>query len=345
MKRQHIFTVIITFIVAITAISCNDSKEVLTPSGDYSPIRGGFPQGDSKLDSIINDIKKDYGVYLIYKGIREGDLNRDWMSMGTGDLYVAGKEEERDLGEIGWDLPDDQLPLYVDFFRNHIFPNISREIANTALPVKIYMINGLRTEPRDFGQENEVSPGTDTNPYKTIKLGTFDSWAVSLDNVIAKSGDEQEYAFKQMRCILTIEIIKNAIEKKEIVSPDEFWSKFNFSEDQKIDNDDPTKANYKYKLGFVDRINDNFGTGNKNQIWPNDIIKSSYYWEKDKYAEYNLFTTYIKNIMWLTPEEFNTRYPSSKYPLIKEKYDIVVKHMKEVYGIDLVGIANGPNKE
>ena len=71
MKRQHIFTVIITFIVAITAISCNDSKEVLTPSGDYSPIRGGFPQGDSKLDSIINDIKKDYGVYLIYKGIRE----------------------------------------------------------------------------------------------------------------------------------------------------------------------------------------------------------------------------------------------------------------------------------
>jgi hypothetical protein len=48
--------------------------------------------------------------------------------------------------------------------------------------------------------------------------------------------------------------------------------------------------------------------------------------------------------MWLTPEDFEARYPSSKYPMIKEKYDIIVKYMLETYGLDLVGIARGINR-
>ena len=48
--------------------------------------------------------------------------------------------------------------------------------------------------------------------------------------------------------------------------------------------------------------------------------------------------------MWLTPEEFEARYPKSLYPMLTEKYEIVVTHMKETYGIDLVGIAIGMNK-
>jgi hypothetical protein len=48
--------------------------------------------------------------------------------------------------------------------------------------------------------------------------------------------------------------------------------------------------------------------------------------------------------MWLTPEEFEARYPKSLYPMLTEKYEITVKHMKEQYGIDLQGIAYGINK-
>ena len=342
--KKYIFTAIMAAAALFATVSCNNEEEI-TPSGDYSPIRGGFPQGESKLDSIINNIKNEYDVYLIYKGINEKDLNRDWVSTCTGDIYVAGDEEDREIGDIGWDLPADQLPLYVDFFNNHIFDNISKEIANSALPVKIYMINGLRTEPRDYGEENSSSGTDNSDPHKSIKLGTFDSWAVSLDIVTSKEGKEQEYALRQMRCILILEIIKNAIDKGDIDSPDEFWYGFNFSVDQKIDNNDPTKDNYKYKLGFVDRINDNFGTGPKKQVWPNDILTSSYYWEKNKYPDYNLFTTYIKNIIWQTPEEFERRYPSDKYPMIKEKREIVVNHMLNKYGIKLLGIANGPQNK
>lgn len=331
--------------ILMTLTACSD-EEALTPSGNYSPIRGGFPQGNSKYDSIINDIKNEYGVYLLYKDITEEDLNRDWVSAGTGDIYVAGYEEERE--DPSWNLPEEHLPFYVDYFYNYIFPNISKEFAKSSFPVKIYMIHNLRTEPRDFGEDSgeEENSGTGGDPFKSIKLGNFDNWAISFkDETI--NGSDAEYSIRQQRCMFITQLIYNSIEKGEITSPDEFWSGFDFATDKKMNHIDPSKPNYKYKLGFVDMINDNFGTGVQKQVWAPAIAEetSCYYWEKDKYPHYNLFTTYIKNAMWLTPEEFEARYPANKYPMIKEKYDIVVKYLLDEYGIDLVGFSRGVNKE
>lgn len=340
--KRFIKSAVIIF-AAFALFNACSSEDDLTPSGNYSPIRGGFPQGNSEYDSIINDIKNDYGVYLLYKDITEEDLNRDWVSAGTGDIYVGGYDEERD--DPAWNLPEAHLPFYVNFFYSYIFPNLSKEFAQTTFPVKIYMIHNLRTEPRDFGEDSGEVGGTNTDPFKSIKLGNFDNWAISFkDEVI--NGSDAEYSLRQQRCMFMIQAIYNAIEKGDIDSPDEFWAGYDFSSDKKMNNVDPSKANYKYKLGFVDMINDNFGTGVQKQVWaPNYANETScYYWEKDKYPHYNLFTTYIKNAMWLTPEEFEARYPSSTYPMVKEKYDIVVSHMLETYGIDLVGIARGINR-
>lgn len=342
--RRYIHKAII-LLAGITALTaCYDGEESITPSGNYSPIRGGFPQGTTKYDTLINEIKNEYGVYLLYKDITEEDLNRDWVSEGTGDLYVAGYEHERE--DRAWNLPEEHLPFYVDYFYNYIFPNISKEFAHSTFPVKIYMIHNLHTEPRVIEGEQE-NVGTTTDPFKSIKLGNFDNWAISFKDDVVMGGNA-EYALRQQRCIFIMQLIYNSIAKGEIDSPDEFWSGFDFSEGPKMNHVDPSKSNYKYKLGFVDMINDNFGTGEQKQVWvpPYANETSCYYWEKGKYANYNLFTTYIKNAMWLTPEEFEERYPSSKYPMIKEKYDIIVRHMLDTYGINLVGIARGKqNKE
>lgn len=332
-------------IIALASLAllsaCHESEDAITPSGNYSPIRGGFPQGDSKYDSIINDIKNEFGVYLLYKDVTEVDLNREWVSTGTGDIYVAGSEEERDAPS--WNLPEEQLPYYVNYFKEDIFPNIGKEFANSAFPVKIYMINNLRTEPRDFGEENdeEVSGGTDTDPRKMLMKGTFDSWAISFTDEMMNSS-EAEYALKQQRCMLIIELIKNIDNKNELGSPDEFWTGFNFNDTMDIKKPESTK--YKYKLGFVDMINDNFGTGQRKQVWVESYFTSTSYWEKSN-KNYNLFTTYIKNIMWLTPEEFEQRYPSSLYPMIHEKRDIVIDYMMKRHGVDLVKISYGKNKQ
>lgn len=342
--KRYINLTAIMLLLAFAFTACSE-EDAITPSGNYSPIRGGFPQGDTEYDSIINSIKNEYGVYLLYKDITEEDLNRDWVSAGTGDIYVGGYESERE--DRSWNLPAEHLPFYVNYFKDYIFPNISKEFANATLPVKIYMIHNLRTEPRDYGEDSglEEGGGTETDPFKSIKLGNFDNWAISFKDEII-TGSDAEYALRQQRCIFMSQLIYNAIEKGEITSPDEFWTGFDFSTDKKMNHADPAKANYKYKLGFVDMINDNFGTGVQKQVWvpPYAPETSCYYWEKDKYPNYNLFTTYIKNAMWLTPEEFEARYPSSKYPMIKEKYNIVVKHMLDKYGVNLVGIAKGLNK-
>jgi hypothetical protein len=348
--KKHLFTAAIILASLATLCACYEEEEI-TPSGNYSPIRGGFPQGDSKYDSLIYDIKQEYGVYLLYKDITEEDLNRDWVSVGTGDIFVAGYDDERE--DAAWNLPDEHLPFYVDYFYNYIFPNISTDFAKSSFPVKIYMIHNLRTEPRDFGEDSgESGSGTTLDPYKTIKLGNFDNWAISFkDDII--NGTDTEYALKQLRCVFMIEALKNAMDKGEITSPDEFWTGFDFSSRKDVngkelnvmDHKDPSKENYKYKLGFIDDLNDNFGTGQLKQLWrPLESVVSCYYWEKGKYKEYNLFNAYIKNAMWLTPEEFEARYPKSLYPMLTEKYEIVVTHMKDTYGIDLVGIAKGINK-
>ena len=321
--------------------SCHQEEEII-PTGDYSPIRGGFPQGTTVYDSLIYDIKQEYGVYLLYKDITEEDLNRDWVSAGTGDIYVGGYEEERD--DWSWNLPDGHLPFYVDYFYNYIFPNISKDFAKSSFPVKIYMIHNMRTEPRDFGEDSgeNVGGGTEsTDPYKSIKLGNFDNWAISFKDEIINSSDNEE-ALKKQRCIFMLQAIYNSMNKGEITSPDEFWTGFDFSEDKKIEHDDKSKENYKYKLGLVDDIYDHYATtGRTTEVWNyKKYIIHFYNWAKNN-KDNNLFNAYIKNAMWLTPEEFEVRYPKALYPIIAEKYEITVNYMKEQYGIDLQGIAYG----
>ena len=341
--KKFLLTITIMLAGAALFSSCNED-EVIIPTGDYSPIRGGFPQGTTKYDSLIYDIKQEFGVYLLYNDITEEDLNRDWVSVGTGDIYVAGYEEDRELG--AWSLPQEHLPFYVDYFYNYIFPNISPEFAYSSFPVKIYMIHNMRTEPRDFGEDSgeNVGGGTESDdPYKTIKLGNFDNWAISFKDEIINGNDNEE-ALRKQRCIFMLQAIYNAMDKGEITSPDEFWTGFDFSEDKTIDQN-PLKDNYKYKLGFIDDIYDHYATtGRATEVWNyKTYIIHTYNWAKGN-KDNNLFNAYIKNAMWLTPQEFEARYPKALYPMLTEKYEITVKHMKEQYGIDLQGIAYGINE-
>ena len=149
MKRFIYVTIIMAASIAMCT-ACHDSEEDITPSGNYHPLRGEFPQGTTPYDTIISDISKKYGVYLLYKDVREQDLNREWVSQGTGDPYVAGYDEERADGV--WNLPAEHLPFYVNFFNKHIFPNISAEFAWSALPVKIYMKSVMKMRGKDRSQ-------------------------------------------------------------------------------------------------------------------------------------------------------------------------------------------------
>lgn len=371
--RKFFKITMIALMALVSFSACRESEEEITPSGNYSPIRGGFPQGDSELDQRIYQIKQDYGVYLLYKDVTEEDMNRTWESPGTESIIVAGDEAEREEG--AWNLPMEHLPFYVDFFENYIFPNITEEFAKTTLPVKIYMIHNLREEPRNFGDDEEKSegentpeepgteePGTGGVTNKNLHIGKFDNWVISFPEEVI-NGSDAEYILRQQRCIFMTNIIKKSIEDGKIVPPKGFWDKYDFTKSSTCDTDrdhtncamvevvDKNADNYLYKLGFVDVLEEKFGTGNTTEVIKNVNISDG----KAQHAKnwkaltgentWDMFQAYIMNAMWFTPEEFDKRYEPETNTIIREQYDLVVSYMNEEYGIDLVGIANGPKKE
>ena len=137
--------------LALTA--CDQTEDPIQPSGDYSVIRFDFPQGDNDFDMDIKEIHDVYGVYLIYKDVTLADINRRWTSLGTGNLYNGDA------------VPDEYVPFYVNFFKNHIFSNISPEIAYNALPIKIYMLENWAIY--DPNKTDEETPGTGTGTGTT----------------------------------------------------------------------------------------------------------------------------------------------------------------------------------
>lgn len=374
---KHFLKITIVALAALATFSaCRENEDEITPSGNYSPIRGGFPQGDSELDQRIYQIKQDYGVYLLYKDVTETDMNRTWESAGTGNIIVAGDEADREKG--AWDLPLDHLPFYVDFFENYIFPNITEDFAKNTFPVKIYMINNLREEARKFddeeGEGSDANEGTGVAPNKNLHIGTFDNWVISFPEDVAKgtdTGADAEYMLKQQRCIFMTNVIQNSIQKGDLKIPNEFWADYSMKEDSKCidgvhDGCDkvyvPTDTvpnlseeeiikikegkNGLYTLGYVDVLESKFGTGRTTRIEKQIYDKTKgwfhpYNWNSKGNPTWNLFEAYIMNAMWFTPEEFHKKYNTEKNTLIKEKYEFVVDYMYEQYGINLQGIALG----
>ena len=367
---RQFFKITFFALVALVAFNaCRENEDDITPSGNYSPIRGGFPQGDSEYDKIINQIKEDFGVYLLYKDVTEEDMNRTWQSAGTGPIILAGYEEDREKG--AWDLPMEHLPFYVEFFQNHIFENIDPKFAKTTLPVKIYMIHNLREEPRKFnsdenkGEESEEdnsSEGTGDVKNKNLHIGTFDNWIISFPEDVIY-GTDIEKTLRQQRCIFMTNIILNSIEDGKITPPAEFWDKYDFSKSTTCDTDknhancamvnvtDPTADNYLYKLGFVDVLESKFGTGNTTEVTKNVNISNgkelhALNWKATNRSNtWDMFQAYIMNAMWYTPEKFNEIYNTNVHTIIKEQYDLVVRYMQEEYGINLVGLAYGYKKK
>lgn len=351
---KQFIKVTLFMIAALFSFTACYENDVIIPTGDYSPIRGGFPQGKSKYDTIIYEIKKDYDVYLLYKEITIEDMNRDWISAGTGDLYVGGDSSERAVEE--WSLPEEQLPFYVDFFKNDILANITKEFAKSTFPIKIYMIDKLRTEPRvkkeSSEEDNEEEEGSseatgtdDSDPNKIIKLGDFDNWAISFPDSIV-NGTKSDYALKQLRSVFMINVINNSIDKGELVSPNEFWKDYDMRDSTVVNVLDVNNAeNGLYTLGYVDVLEEKFGTGRLKQIIKPLPVKPetkplqhASNWSKGK-PGWDLFKAYLMNAMWFTPEEFHVRYNTSTNTRIKEKYDFVVNYIWDKYGIDLVGIS------
>ena len=62
--------------------SCYQEDD-LTPSENGMILRYEMPQGNNAWDEDIAQIYEEYGVYLVYKGLKDADFNRSWSGSGT----------------------------------------------------------------------------------------------------------------------------------------------------------------------------------------------------------------------------------------------------------------------
>lgn len=101
-----------------------------------------------------------------------------------------------------------------------------------------------------------------------------------------------------------------------------------------------SSVNYPPTRGFIQWIEE---TGTE-LSWGSIYLsyyKTENYNSGGNYRDY--FWSYVRAAMYYTPEEFYAKYPKDKYPLISRQYETTVQYMKDKYGIDLPGIAKGPD--
>ena len=154
MRKVNIILAIIG--LALLSYSCYN-EDRLIPSGQFIPSGLPFPQGDNPWDEEIVKLHDTYGVYVFYKDVTEALLNREWTSVGTGDIYTGG------------DLSDDKVQFYVDFIKNDVFKYVNKELVTKTLPVRLYLLDNFRTRPRI---ENNDEGDTGTGGTGTGGTGT-----------------------------------------------------------------------------------------------------------------------------------------------------------------------------
>ena len=391
----------ITVASLITMTACTPSEDPITPSGNYSVLRMEFPQGNNSWDEDIKEIHDKYGVYLLYKDITPADLNRKWTGIGTGKLYY------------GDDVPGTEVPYYVDFFKNNVFPYASTEMIQKNFPVKIYLQKDFRgVDPNLGGGDDSGTGGTggtgtggtgtggtgtggtggtgtgtggtgtgtgtggtgtgtgtgtdtgsteiyipDVTGFTPTKFDGFDYWAISFSNT--------ELYWLQKRAELKDKENKTDVEKAELAKANEALAVKRFSfinqflTSQRMDNTLPEPEGLRDGMDFVSRL-DRSNPNHKNYVFNRGLIRwvddngveeeslwsiATTYYKQPNYNSSGMyrdfFSLYIRAAMRFSPEEFYEKYPKEKYPLISEKYELVVRYMKDKYGIDLPGIAKG----
>ncbi len=173
-----------------------------------------------------------------------------------------------------------------------------------------------------------------------MKWDGFDYWAISFTE--SEVFGSNEYSMKQKRSGIIYQIIANMVENGMIVEPANLRDGVDLITGLSTRK---TNVNYRFNRGIPNSVKPNFGAGTRtgaaeetgDYAGVNSMI-STYSGENN----HEYFLNYIRNAMWFSKEEFTTKYAA--FPLIMEKYNLVVAYMLENYGLDLGKMAAGAGK-
>lgn len=311
-------------VITSLMISSCYKEDVLRPSSSEGGDRFAFPQGNSNYDARIKKVYDDFGVKIIYKGYQDKDFNLSWLSAG--------------IGKKGRDVIENQRESAVNYVVDHIFGNITPQIARKVLPPYFYVADSV-TQITVYPNVQEVS-----GPIGYIYNG-LDFWSFTWNgarpyNKILTTGittyspsdprPTTPFFLFYKRGVMLKEIFKAAINNGNIKVPENFNSGLDFSTAVINTTGSEDNVNYYKKRGFPGQMTlaTNFNFYTLALITKTSAIQN--------------FIDYVHLCMRYTPDSIEVNYPIAKYPIIHQKYPIVIKYMKDNYSIDLNKIATKP---
>lgn len=304
-----------------------------------------FPQGSNSWDKEIEQIAKDWGMFIIYKDYTKDDLNKTWLFNRYNPMYEG-------------DLPsEDEVPVYLEIMKKWILSTYDKEDDNdrSQLPVYFYFVNNYH----------------DNNNNKIrLNLGGFDYWSLSFTTEELSNGLAPE-AEHGVACSFGYKAIKSSFESGDYVIPSDFTQMTDYEssigseyisfEEWKANNPDKDDSwytryvyayqrdpdNVYYKRGFLPDIKETFDGETGYPRWM-PLIGQEWQTSTTKQERVqNDFFNYVRFAMSYPETKVYELYPvdgedesmNVANQLILDKYHFVVKCMKDSYQVDLVSYA------
>lgn len=306
-----------TFFLAITGslflAACKKDAPIgppITIEPDYVLPQGSAPK---EANDKIQELHDKYGSYFLYNFTQK---DFEWVqSSGNSnskiDTAVLGKPE----------YTSDMLALLDDVWLKFLPEDFKKK---GGIPYRVFIMDSIR-QYRGAG----YPPGYEylTFEYKVIgKAVAFSGMNASLRTMTPA----QKIAKKNT---IIVAMWNYYVSNGFIDIPAAFYNVSDYVNQPQtpINAANPANVEAYRQRGFVPESY-NAVTGA-----PSEWLKSSYFWTSTP-RNYDL-NSYIYQMLQRTDEQI-APLVNDNYPLIKQKFDILVKHFKDKYGIDVRAIAN-----
>ena len=366
------FKIFIWTLILFGSVSCVDNDNI-GPIEKVNFLQFDFPQGNALWDKEIEQIAKDWGMYIIYKNVDSTHLNRMWtIPYYTDPIYVCSEPSSEDI------------QIYLDLVQEWLLGSLdkTKEEDKKQLPYYLYLVNDL----------NDGNPQSQTYQKRHIqfKKDGLDYWSLSFTSEELAAGLTPEI-IHSVACAFSYPSLKVRFETKEYkIAPGfaemsdyeteigrrylsyEQWKEENpympdkgYYDNWNIDECDKDEYNAYQSRGFAVQLGEDFKPiTNKNgeptygaPTWMPWIVTISYGVELDRNPgpvaasiEERVmedFMNMIRTAMTYSSEQINEKYPldiedpikQAGNKIIIDKYNLVIEYMKNTYNIDLTKYA------
>lgn len=176
MNRKAIQFCSFLLMLCLGMTACYDDDEV-HGQPTYNLIGFDFPQGDQPWDKEIEQIAKEWGMYIIYKDVTTAHLNQGWNNhVKNAPIYTCSTPSGEQVQEY--------LKLVKDWLLNSLDKNKPED--RKQLPYYFYLVN-------DFQDSNPDSPTFEE--HTMLKQDGANYWTLSFtsDELVAGLTKEQKH--------------------------------------------------------------------------------------------------------------------------------------------------------